>query len=33
MWEKKKELDNLNVNLQTGQQKMEEKNANKCTSK
>ena len=25
MWEKKKELDNLNVNLQNGQQKMEEK--------
>ena len=25
MWEKKKELDNLNVNLQSGQQKVEEK--------
>ena len=25
MWEKKKELDNLNVNFQNGQQKMEEK--------
>ena len=25
MWEKKKELDNLNVNYQNGQQKMEEK--------
>jgi UDP-glucose:O-linked fucose beta-1,3-glucosyltransferase len=25
MWEKKKELDNLNVNMQNGQQKMEEK--------